>query len=163
MDPSSSAPDPDSPELKSELEAFRARWLSEVKSKRPAAGPSHAKSPSTSRQAASHSRTTSASTAAPPSPQASRSHPVTAGPSKPVTSQGDDDHIQPPAFDEILEMAASKKDKDEEKVEKEEEGELVSALDHFEAAVLREAQGNLGDSLNLYRRAFRVSLPPSYL
>ena len=78
------------------------------------------------------------------------------GPSKPAASQEDDDHIQPPAFDEILEMAASKKEKEAEKVEA---GELVSALDHFEAAVVREAQGNLGDSLNLYRRAFRVSSP----
>ena len=31
-----------------------------------------------------------------------------------------------------------------------------SALEHFEKAVEKEAQGNLGDSLNLYRRAYRV-------
>jgi F-box protein 9 len=31
-----------------------------------------------------------------------------------------------------------------------------SALEHYERAVEREAQGNLGDSLNLYRKAFRV-------
>lgn len=36
-----------------------------------------------------------------------------------------------------------------------------SALDHFEKAVEKEAQGNLGDSLNLYRKAYRVISPPS--
>lgn len=34
--------------------------------------------------------------------------------------------------------------------------EPQSALEHYEAAVERENQGNLGDSLNLYRKAFRV-------
>ena len=31
-----------------------------------------------------------------------------------------------------------------------------SALEHYEKAVERESEGNLGDSLNLYRKAFRV-------
>jgi F-box protein 9 len=31
-----------------------------------------------------------------------------------------------------------------------------SALEHYEKAVERESQGNLGDSLDLYRKAFRV-------
>lgn len=35
--------------------------------------------------------------------------------------------------------------------------EPQSALEHYEKAVEREAQGSLGDSLNLYRKAFRVS------
>jgi len=34
--------------------------------------------------------------------------------------------------------------------------EPVSALDHYEKAVEREVAGKLGDSLNLYRKAFRV-------
>ncbi|KAL8735886.1 MAG: hypothetical protein Q9181_002635 [Wetmoreana brouardii] len=34
--------------------------------------------------------------------------------------------------------------------------EPKSALEHYEKAVEREDQGNLGDSLNLYRRAFRL-------
>lgn len=32
-----------------------------------------------------------------------------------------------------------------------------SALEHFEEAVKKEAQGNLGDSLNLYRKAYKVN------
>ncbi|KAI4146162.1 MAG: hypothetical protein L6R39_003553 [Caloplaca ligustica] len=35
--------------------------------------------------------------------------------------------------------------------------EPKSALEHYERAVEREDQGNLGDSLKLYRQAFRVS------
>ncbi|KAI9701872.1 MAG: hypothetical protein M1836_001216 [Candelina mexicana] len=35
-------------------------------------------------------------------------------------------------------------------------GEPQSALDHYEKAVEREEQGNLGDSLNLYRKAYRA-------
>lgn len=33
-----------------------------------------------------------------------------------------------------------------------------SALEHYERAIEREDQGKLGDSLKLYRQAFRVSL-----
>lgn len=39
--------------------------------------------------------------------------------------------------------------------------EPKSALEHYEKAIEREDQGNLGDSLKLYRQAFRVSLPIS--
>lgn len=34
--------------------------------------------------------------------------------------------------------------------------EPSSALEHYEQAVERESQGNLGDSLKLYRKAYRV-------
>ena len=34
--------------------------------------------------------------------------------------------------------------------------EPKSALEHYEKAVEREAQGSLGDSLDLYRKAFKV-------
>ncbi len=34
--------------------------------------------------------------------------------------------------------------------------EPQSALEHYEKAIEREDQGNLGDSLNLYRKAYRV-------
>lgn len=34
--------------------------------------------------------------------------------------------------------------------------EPLSALEHYEKAVERESQGNLGDSLALYRKAYRV-------
>ena len=40
--------------------------------------------------------------------------------------------------------------------EKENKKEPSSALEHYEQAVERESQGNLGDSLKHYRKAFRV-------
>ncbi len=36
------------------------------------------------------------------------------------------------------------------------EAELSSALEHYERAVEKESQGSLGDSVNLYRKAFKV-------
>lgn len=36
--------------------------------------------------------------------------------------------------------------------------EPSSALEHYEKAVERESQGNLGDSLKLYRKAYRVRM-----
>ena len=38
-----------------------------------------------------------------------------------------------------------------------------SALDHYELAVERESEGSLGDSLNHYRKAYRVGVHPFYL
>ena len=38
--------------------------------------------------------------------------------------------------------------------------EPSSALEHFERAVEKEEAGNLGDSLQHYRKAYRVSLQP---
>ena len=35
-----------------------------------------------------------------------------------------------------------------------------SALDHYELAVERESEGSLGDSLNHYRKAYRVRIDP---
>lgn len=35
-----------------------------------------------------------------------------------------------------------------------------SALEHYEKAVEKESQGSLGDSVDLYRKAFRVSILP---
>lgn len=37
-----------------------------------------------------------------------------------------------------------------------------SALDHYELAVERESEGSLGDSLNHYRKAYRVCVHSSY-
>ena len=38
-----------------------------------------------------------------------------------------------------------------------------SALDHYELAVERESEGSLGDSLNHYRKAYRVGVYLSHL
>ena len=46
----------------------------------------------------------------------------------------------------------------EEDFSRREAVEPTSALEHFERAVEKEAEGNLGDSLTHYRKAYRVSL-----
>ena len=38
-----------------------------------------------------------------------------------------------------------------------------SALEHFEKAVEKEAEGSLGDSLDLYRKAYRVGSVSPFL
>ena len=38
-----------------------------------------------------------------------------------------------------------------------------SALDHYELAVERESEGSLGDSLNHYRKAYRVGAYPAFV
>lgn len=45
---------------------------------------------------------------------------------------------------------------DEDAFHKAPEKEPSSALEHFERAVQREEEGSLGDSLQLYRKAYRV-------
>jgi len=155
--------DPSANELTSELDAFRRQWLSEVQSKRttaPTVSAAHQGPPNTGSSAhgtvpissVSRARRESGSKALPPAPALAVQ-----------PTHGDDDHVQPPVFDELFGDAAARKGKEPEGAPEDvgDEG-LVSALDHFEAAVMREAQGNLGDSLNLYRKAFRVCTCPMF-
>ncbi|KEZ42370.1 F-box protein pof7 [Scedosporium apiospermum] len=149
--------DPSSNELTSELDAFRKQWLSEVQSKR-------ATAPATSAIQQGPPHTGSSAHATVPISSVIRARresgsKVLAPAPAPAAQAGhdDDDHAQPPVFDELFGDAAARKGKEPEGTPEDtgDEG-LVSALDHFEAAVMREAQGNLGDSLNLYRKAFRM-------
>lgn len=52
--------------------------------------------------------------------------------------------------------APSSKEPEQAEAVAPEKKNLVSALDHFEEAMEKEAIGNMGDSLHLYRRAYRV-------
>ncbi|PGH18972.1 hypothetical protein AJ79_00005 [Helicocarpus griseus UAMH5409] len=45
---------------------------------------------------------------------------------------------------------------DDDSFHRQPEKELTSALEHFEAAAQKEAQGSLGTSLDLYRKAYRL-------
>jgi F-box protein 9 len=133
-------------ELKSELENFREQWLSEVRSRKTAPGSGVGPSGSigtTPSVAGQSSAALSRGTATKP-PTSTR----------PALSHIDDDYVGAPTFDEPPIPGASKK-QDESAVSK----EPTSALDHFEAAVMKEAQGSLGESLKLYRKAFRVCCP----
>lgn len=57
---------------------------------------------------------------------------------------GDDEGIRPAYHEE------------DEKENEPDDSKPVSAMDHYEAAVKKEMQGSLGDSLRLYRRALKV-------
>ncbi|KAH8680108.1 F-box protein pof7 [Tricladium varicosporioides] len=115
-------------ETNPELEAFRRQWREEVSAK-----VGNSKS----------TESTKAPRKPPPIPRSSTSK----------TLQEHEDHVEPQAFPgldeprrrESVVVESSKSSK-----------EPQSALEHYEKAVERENQGNLGDSLNLYRKAFRM-------
>ncbi|KAJ4134998.1 hypothetical protein NW768_004607 [Fusarium equiseti] len=121
-------------ELNSELESFRQKWLSDLKKPRnehpepAAAGPSR------------------------------RPHhgPISSLPHKPAPAPVDDaedDYVQSQSFDQDQPAVtqAPQEAHHDRKGKK-----LVSALDHFEEAMHKEGQGNMGDSLKLYRKAYRL-------
>jgi len=120
-------------ELNSELESFRQKWLSDLKTRNEhpepaAAGPSR------------------------------RPHhgPISSLPHKPAPAPADDaedDYVQSQSFDQDQPAVtqAPQEAHHDRKGKK-----LVSALDHFEEAMHKEGQGNMGDSLKLYRKAYRV-------
>ena len=65
------------------------------------------------------------------------------------------DQVEPPTFSGL--DAPRTFDGEAGESSKSASNEPQSALEHYEKAVERENQGSLGDSLNLYRKAFRVS------
>lgn len=122
-----------------ELESFREQWRAEVRARNPVASGSTQQSSSNSSGPAKK-----ASAPAPPRPALH----LGCGKSK-VTDGDDDDGNVPLAFDhpETAEAVGPAKL---------ENAEPVTALDHYERAVEKETLGSLGDSLMLYRKAFRV-------
>ncbi len=155
--------------LDSELESFRKQWLSDLQTPR---GHPSADAPSSS--SASHLRRESHSRRhdAPRqsfSSSSARPGPLkkTNGPPSPTAARRafilDEglDYVGGRSFDEpapplipsseprapvsSIDAAAKPKEK-----------KLVSALDHYEEAMEKESQGNMGDSLQLYRKAYKV-------
>lgn len=142
-------------EANPDLESFRQQWKAEVTQKK-----------TQSNQAATRA-TQQPSTAGArrrPSilPSTARRRPLTFetdGPSRddPVSSEDEDKAVHErnkrrtgPLADWVDEDLA------ERAIGGEEEREPESALEHYEKAVERETQGQLGDSLDLYRKAFKV-------
>ncbi len=130
-----------------ELESFRRQWQEEVSSR------------SRGKQASEKSK---------PSRLEARTydkggragHRVTAPPSGEKPSD-DDDHVEDldvGAYHDVHGNEDGRTLGDQETTvgEVTSKSEPQSALEHYEKAVERETQGNLGDSLTLYRRAYRV-------
>jgi F-box protein 9 len=141
----------DSPEeTNAELESFREQWRREVRERNPAAGNQLSQRPA-------HAQVAGASLAVPHPGPVSR-HPELSrkATGKKPAHQDDDDEFVPTQTFEDPEVTSTRASKDEDSRVQSGEGELVSALDHYEKAVEKEAIGSLGDSLKLYRKAFRV-------
>jgi F-box protein 9 len=138
-------------DIKSELESFREQWRAEVRSKVP------------SSQNDAQQTVAGPSTTQPRSQKAQKSHlppkpPVASG--KKVEQQDEDEDeesVHPLSFDEPEPAVDSPSSSKAEMTESTENQDLSSALEHYEQAVEKEAAGNLGDSLRLYRKAYRVS------
>ncbi|KAG6078239.1 hypothetical protein E4U15_004361 [Claviceps sp. LM218 group G6] len=134
--------------LDSELESFRQQWLSEVRTKQ---GPPRAEetvsaenSKAPPRRAPSPSDTRTAATAAPAPVRQAQLH---------------DEEDSSRSLSGTLEEASAAEPSGttlEGSVRPSPRRELVSALDHYEEAMAKEAEGNMGDSLMLYRRAYRL-------
>ncbi|KAI9899360.1 hypothetical protein N3K66_005821 [Trichothecium roseum] len=128
-------------ELDTELESFRQQWLSDLRSRNagaepPASQPAPPSSPGQSKKPAP------SSSSAKQQPQHHHHH-----------QEDEEDYVPSKVFDHpgsehgrTLSGGGIGSDKKE----------LVSALDHYEEAMEKEAQGNMGDSLTLYRRAYRL-------
>lgn len=137
------------PHAEAELQRFREQWRAEV---------------------AQHRRPKAASGEEPRS-QEKKNQPQ-AGPSVPTTGrslartkaiQDLYDEVEPRAYHDLPDKEELKKlGIDGQNHDRNPYKEPSTALEHYERAVEKETQGNLGDSLSHYRRAFKVR-PPSPL
>lgn len=135
-------------DINPELESFREKWRAEVRAKKPAAS-----LPRQQSSASSSHGGPSQKTGAPGPPPRPATH-LSSGKQKVLDT--DEDYVEPLTFGdpEPVQPVHPVEQKDKEN------GEPVTALDHYERAVEKESQGSLGDSLMLYRKAFRVCTAP---
>ncbi|RGP66954.1 hypothetical protein FSPOR_6336 [Fusarium sporotrichioides] len=138
-------------ELNSELESFRRKWLSDLKTRN-----DHPEPTGTSATGGSAAGGSGSSTSRRPH----HGPPISSLPHKPAPAPADDGegedenedgYVQSPSFDREEPTQLPQEAHHDRKGKK-----LVSALDHFEEAMHKEDQGNMGDSLKLYRKAYRL-------
>lgn len=128
-------------ETEAELEAFRQRWREEVEARKAA-------TPATKKAYEKIER----QRGAPP--------PAHATAAVPSSSRTYNEEIEPKAYhdlpnkEEQLVLGKEGQDHDRDIYK-----EPSSALEHYERAVERETQGNLGESIRHYRKAFKVHSP----
>jgi F-box protein 9 len=120
-----------------ELESFRQQWREEVSAKTKGKQPA---------RAASSSGTSS-------KPAKSNAPEVTF----PLKEQDEElDEVEPYVHRDLGEKQHGRRLDEKSPPAIESSSEAKSALEHYEKAVERENQGSLGDSVNLYRKAFKV-------
>lgn len=131
-----------------ELESFRRQWLEEVSARTKPQQTAREK-----QQQQKHHRPkpeqAESSREAPPQPRF-----VQDGVEADVRTSA----AAPPNFDELARNVRSMSisSHPEDSMQAGPYVEPKSALDHFEQAARKEAQGNLGDSVDLYRKAYKV-------
>lgn len=119
-----------------ELESFRQQWRSEVDARSKA---------STSKALAQPKSIYSG-------PGRPASHPPKSNESRPAVSEAEGR-----AYHDLEDKEAYLTlDKEHERSRGLPSKEPISALEHYEKAVRREGEGSLGDSVGLYRKAFKV-------
>lgn len=119
-----------------ELESFRQQWKAEVIAKSTASG---------SRE---------------PTPTTAASGPSSRPPAAPriAGNRAGEDHGHFAQYYHDLDGVGDTAEPRNGESSKDVEIQPQSALEHYELAVEKESQGNLGESLNLYRKALRVGL-----
>lgn len=130
----------ETPATEAELDRFREQWREEV-----------ARNRRSGRQAtATNAQTTDIAK--------TKHREAQAGPSQPRKVVDYSEEIEPKSYhdlpnkEEHLKLVNAGQDHDRDLFK-----EPVSALEHYERAVEKETQGQLGDSLKHYRQAFKVS------
>ncbi|PVH97719.1 hypothetical protein DM02DRAFT_616354 [Periconia macrospinosa] len=142
-----------------ELESFRQQWREEVSAR------SKDKQPRSVKPASSRA----------PQPGSSK-HPKSSASETPLRARRKSDlvdEVQPHVYHDLGEKQHGRRLDDFGSANASSSKEPQSALEHYEQAVEKESQGSLGDSLNLYRKAFKLDhkvhesykakhFPPSY-
>ena len=128
-----------------ELEAFRQKWKQEVTARSKAGSSISAKGPSQSSSSKPHAAGNPYRRA--PSPPA---------PDYAARTNGTDDDAEDHGFHDVEDKDGARRPRGTEGSHQNPRREPGSALEHYERAVEREGDGNLGDSLSHYRQAYRL-------
>lgn len=126
-----------------DLETFRRQWKEEVKA----------------RSKGQDSKATTSKAVPAQNPKPPRRQSVVSRPTVQVAPQdGSEEEDETAISGEAQAPAPLRSDDIEGYTSKSSRREPRSALEHYEKAVEREAEGSLGESLILYRKAFKVRL-----
>ncbi|KAK4201762.1 putative F-box protein [Triangularia verruculosa] len=136
-----------SAESNPDLETFREQWRAEVRARHPEQTPAQPQH-QPHRPHRHHQHATAGPATAPRTEPTSKPPPPT---KKPVTKEYEEDYAPSKVFDDPVSPIQTAGD-----VAISAKKEPVTALEHYEKAVEREQAGNHGDSLKLYRKAFRM-------
>ncbi|KAI9163141.1 F-box protein pof7 [Paramyrothecium foliicola] len=131
--------------LDSELESFREKWLSDLRR-------SKGEKPGEPSRPVRASATADASSSA--SVRIQNEPPVSSTAQRPPAVEDEGEHAQTHVFE--APGAAQPEGASQDPTSRPAKKQPVSALDHYEEAMEKEAQGNMGESLKLYRKAYRL-------